>query len=341
MFKNAVVVGYGSIGKRHAAHLLSISEKVYIYDPVKRVDEFESTGLHFLSNLTEKSIYPDPQDIAIIANWGPDHLASFEICVGLGFSNFVLEKPLTSSLADLYKLRALIANRKLNVIVKQGWESEKIGSRIRNLGFQLNLGEPVAMFVSGGARCISTAGSHNIHLASTVFDSLPNEVMGHLKNDYINPRNSTLSYIEGTCSILFEKNQRLSMSYSNRSSVQGKVEIYWKEAFGEFIDESKIKIFERNKNRAFANTITRYGPAEELVWNDKPPSEKPFSVSSLEKLYQEFSTLISSEFQLKFERHFFSNEALLRALISSAQGKVIRMNDSLDEAWSSMDFKIS
>jgi predicted dehydrogenase len=341
MFKKVLVVGYGSIGKRHAAHLLNFSEKVFIYDPLKTVDDLKSTGLEFISNLAEKSFHPDSQDIAVIANWGPDHLTSFEMCVDLGFTNFVLEKPLTSSLGDLVKLRTLIKNRKLHVIVNQGWESEKIGSRIRKLGYYLNLGEPAAMFVTGGARCISTAGSHNIHFASTVFDSTPAEMMGHLSDDRINPRNSGLSYLEGTCSILFAQKQRLSMSYSNRSSVQGKVEIYWKDAFGEFIDESTIRIFKRSKDRPFANIITRYGPAEELIWDDTPPSEEAQNLSGFEKLYQEFSILSSNEFQLKFERHFISNEALLRTLISSEQGKVINMTEPLDESWLDRDFKIS
>ena len=341
MFRNALIIGFGSIGKRHAAYLLNVSQKVFVYDPLKTIDEFKSTGVAYISSLAEKSFQPDQQDIAVIANWGPDHFRSFEMCVDLGFQNFVLEKPLTSSIADLYKLRTLVNSRKLNVIVNQGWESEKIGSRIRKLGLQLNLGEPAAMFVSGGARCISTAGSHNIHLASTVFNSIPVEMMGHLRNDRINPRNSALSYLEGTCSILYAQEQRLSMSYSNRSSVQGKVEIYWREAFGEFIDESTIRIFERKKNRPFANIITRYGPADEIVWDDIPPSEEPLSVTGFEKLYQDFSNLSSKNFLLTFERHFISNEALLRTLISSERGKVIKMYETLDEAWLKMDFKIS
>jgi len=341
MFQNALIIGYGSIGKKHAAHLIKYFKKVFIYDPLKTVDEFYFTRFEFVSNLTRLAFHPDSQDIAVIANWGPDHLGSFEICLGLGFKNFVLEKPLTSSLTDLIKLRTLIKTRNVNVLVNQGWESEKLGIRIRKLGFNLDLGEPVAMFVSGGARCISTAGSHNIHLALGVFDSVPIEMMGHLKDDRINPRNSELAYYEGTYSIIFEQGQRLSMSYSNKSSVQGRVEIYWRDAYGELINEAKVRIFERDYKRPYANIITRYGIPDKLVWDDITPSEEPQILSAFQKMYRGFQNLTLSEFQRIFERHFISNEALLRTLISSDQGKVIRMNQPIDEAWSEMDFRIS
>jgi hypothetical protein len=85
---------------------------------------------------------------------------------------------------------------------------------------------------NGGARCISTAGSHIIHLANQLFASSPLIISGLGRSDSINPRNASLSFYEGVFSFSYPGNQMLSITYSNGSSVAGDVLIFWKDAIG-------------------------------------------------------------------------------------------------------------
>lgn len=344
MFKRAVIVGCGSIGTSHAKSLSNISQEIHIVDP-KFVNtnnlEIDFSSSSIVSNLSQLGFSPESTDIAVISNWGPDHWKTVKHAANLGFTQFVLEKPMTSSMLDLFSLKALVVEKNINVVVNQGWASEKLGLRIVRIGEELGLGKPVAIWVNGGARCISTAGSHIIHLASNIFGGQPKFVCGFGESDAINPRNVNLSYFDGTYSVRFQNNCSLGINYTNRSSISGGIEIYWKEAQGLLRDSGQLKVSRRSENRIFKEIITRYGNADEEIFSGYPPLLPGQLEVSPATLYMKLVSENSNSLRLEFMDHLRSTEILLRLLISSKLGRRIAMDEPLSDEVLAIDFKIS
>lgn len=344
MFKRVVLIGFGSIGKRHALGVSQICESMIIVDPnsmafVLLPDELPPyTQLSSILDL-QSSISSD--DLVIVANWGPDHLRTIQECVRLGYRNFVIEKPITSSLSDLEKLRKLIKDNSLRVVVNQGWGAQQLGERIRDLGLTLGLGEPVSVWVTGGARCASTAGSHYIHLASRILNEDPVTVMAHGMSSNINPRGDHLSYFDGVYSVVYKFGKRFSMSFSNMSSIEGDVRILWRDASGEFFSSGDITITGRVPDREYARIVTRYGLPTLKLFSGTPPTSKDFTNDGFLDLYNLIYTSSIEELDELFERHALSNEILLKLLVSNEIRRQVDLTEELSKELTMMDFRIS
>ena len=344
VFNTVVIVGFGSIGLRHARYTSQISKKLVVVDPSETIDTDLLTDFAIFARykcVTDLPAASSTSDLVVIANWGPDHFSTLKTCVDIGFRQFVIEKPLTSKLSDLYELIKFADKHKLRIVVNQGWEAQELGLRVRELGLHLGLGEPQAIWVTGGARCLSTSGSHQIRLASSILNANPIEVVGHGKSDAINPRNKSLAYYEGVFSVLYSENKRLSMSYTNRSSVSGRVEIFWKEAIGEIISEEVLRITRRDENRSFKTVITRYGIPDRVIFEGIPPFEIDKPQGYFEALYAKLIDVESTNLPNEFALHTLSHEVLLRLLISCEIGRTVSMDENIGEELSSLDFKIS
>ena len=344
MFKCVIVIGFGSIGKRHAESASSICESMVIVDPnptafVNRPNILAPfTQVSSILDLQHSS---SPDDLVIVANWGPDHWKTIQECVDLGFNNFVIEKPITSSLTDLQKLRDLINNELLRVVVNQGWDAQQLGERIRDLGLHLGLGEPVSVWVTGGARCASTAGSHYIHLASRILNEEPITVMAHGSSSNINPRGEHLAYFDGVYSVNYKSGKRLSMSFSNMSSIEGDVQILWRDASGNFSNNGDLTITGRDPDREYANIITRYGLANLQLFSGTPPTKRILTNDAFQDLYKLFFEYSKEELNNLFERHALSNEILLKLLVSSEIKRQVDLGEELSKKHTMMDFRIS
>lgn len=98
------VVGYGSIGQRHAANAASLGHKVLVYDPRTRRDvEFEH------------NIY-DTCDAVVIATPSWVHIAGIRACAERG-RHMLVEKPIATSMATLREMLDFAASKNLVVMV--------------------------------------------------------------------------------------------------------------------------------------------------------------------------------------------------------------------------------
>jgi predicted dehydrogenase len=340
VFRVGIVVGVGSIGIKHARFLESISEDMILIDNKFNTSgiadlkkEFESA--HFLKHINELSERFTDKDIAVIANWGPDHYETLVYLVSKGFRNFVLEKPCVDSLDEVKKLWTLAYDTPLKIAVNQGWFYDKIGLTINSISRDLGLGKAVAIFISGGARCISTAGSHWISLANQLFSSEPQVIFSDARNDLINPRSPSLSFYEGVFSFRYPQKERLAINLTNDSSIEGKIEIYWQNALG-LLDSNKLYIYKRNDDST-PNKITRYGKAEQLVY-----SGPVFDLdNSLANLYKSFHENNQIEFNGDFLKHLKVTSSIIYALISSEINKKIYFEESVDKEFYLKKYKIS
>jgi predicted dehydrogenase len=314
---NFLLVGLGSIGRKH---LLTLNHyyphsKIFVVDPAYLPGEqiFESITFSVCAEIPASISI---NGVAIVANWGPDHFKSFLALVEAGFTRILMEKPLADSLDELKIIKEICLQKNIILSVNHSWHFESLASRILSISDSLGLGDPVMLTANGGARCISTAGSHVIHLANQLFASSPQTISGLGRSDFINPRNASLSFYEGVFSFSYPGNKMLSITYSNSSSVAGDVLIYWRDAIGNLKDE-EIEIYERPRKRDFASVITRYGEPTELVFKGIIPDLE-------DRLYRDvYDFLVKASFPdstKNLNEHLKSSESLIQAIIASKLG---------------------
>lgn len=339
-FNNVVVVGVGSVGTKHALFLKPFSKKLILVDPIfsslkwqDKYHDFES-ALRFTS-LNDLDLKLTEGDLAVISNWGPDHYSTILNLSSRGIKNFVLEKPCADSLLEIENLLDIAQVQKLRIAVNQGWYYDKLGPRINQMAKNLNLGDAKAIFISGGARCISTAGSHWISLANQIFSNDPQLIFSSARSDSINPRSRDLAYYEGVFSFSYPDNKRLAICLTNGSSVEGRVEVYWRDAIG-IILQDQFTIYSR---RDFPNPsqITKYGPASNLIYNEPMNS----SQKSFLNLYETFKILKQEEFYEDLKKHLSVTRSIICALISSEVGVQIDFSKKPDSNFYDRKFKIS
>lgn len=342
--KNVILVGCGSIGKKYLLEILDLSLDCIVVDPKNNLD----LNIDYISQIRFKHINTMkgiPRDFitenttVIIANWGPDHFESFMYFVKLGVRRFIIEKPIVSKLKDLNKLEKLVINNKLVVIVNQGWNAIHLADRILKLADQFSLGEILAINVNGGARCMSTAGTHYIHLASTLLKSDFYRLTSTLNSKNINPRASFLSFYDGNIAVEYQDQKYFSMQFSNKSSVQGGVRLYWAEAVGELIDQN-LTINRLNPDRNFKNIVTRYAQPDNVPFSGII-SNFDFDTESEFKNLLSDSTLDFSKTVMSFKNHIQSNRILFYGLIANDLNRSIFKNSSIPMKYLFKDYKIS
>lgn len=113
MQENTLIIGYGSIGKRHAKNLIDLGITPYIL--TRYPDKLDAIFLKDISTLKDKNI-----GCCIISSPTARHLADFEKCLThlKGIKKILIEKPLESSylkgrhiknLSHKYKLKIFVA----------------------------------------------------------------------------------------------------------------------------------------------------------------------------------------------------------------------------------------
>ena len=108
--KKILVVGYGSIGKRHVENLLSISNLEVIV--CTKRNDVGKLKKHAKVYSTIKQCLEEKPDIGIIANETSLHVPTAIKLAEAGLDLF-LEKPLSNSLKDVEKLHAIVKKKKL------------------------------------------------------------------------------------------------------------------------------------------------------------------------------------------------------------------------------------
>ncbi len=110
-----LVIGYGSIGKRHVNNLLSLGFScVYVLSRQKISNaDNRITFIRNLETIKSKSVYA-----TIICSATSEHILDTIKAIGLN-SHILIEKPITNSISDLDKLKVL--TRSYKKIIRTGY----------------------------------------------------------------------------------------------------------------------------------------------------------------------------------------------------------------------------
>lgn len=324
-----ILVGAGSIGRAHARAVADRYQRFYVIDPNEAARdaaaELLSGDVSCYESLDGALLHlqTDPRDsTAIVANWGPDHADSFERLCRSGVPRVLVEKPMASSAASARHMVELANQLGVRLIVGN---SRRYNGTVDFIQAQFRKIEdvPESIVVHGGALCTVTNGMHWLDLACAVFGELPISVAADLHDGRINPRAPHLGYWDGVATWRFPNARRLTISYSNASSVGGQLAIYGRVSRLDIDDHGKVWIADRDPDAVSTDPrVTRYGPVSDrrTMLEFRPPTSA--TASMLDHL-ESVDPLVPDA-----SEHAAVMEAMLASLYASEAG--IRVSLPLD-----------
>lgn len=335
----ALLIGYGSVGRRH------LSELVRRYDSVDVVDlkfankvpgdvpPYENVSLY--SDLSQLEP-PKSYSIVVIATWGPTHLSVVKLVLDFQPKFILLEKPVESSISKVNELESMIANSEIyatvNFSLRHGSLYEKLSQILQNQ----TLGQVCSITITAGAKCVATNGIHYLDLFMQLFGETPTSVIANLVMENINPRDSSLNFLGGLASFSFTKGKSLNFVFSNNSFAELVLEIVFEKARVVFAN-SKLEVYSTNNSEIFINRPkTRSVVFDSLVKSESLLNLPPFDGISL--LY---SKIQSSPSMFRIQDSTESTRQILRACIASSRGKRLNSIENISDEVINKDWRIS
>lgn len=269
-FDTALLLGAGSIGKRHAKFMADRYKRLLIVDP--SVDSRAWVAANFDSAETYETLGEgldalDGQTVtAVVATLGPLHRDNVSQLIEYGVRHIYCEKPLATSIADGYYISELATRTNCRLLVGLQRRYSGVAGQIRSFATDYLGGEPVSIVGHGGAQCLITTGMHWIDLSVDIFRSFPARVSGLGVADRMNPRGSDLDMWQGTATWEFSGQRMLALTYSNRSSVDGFLHIYCPLGRIDLCPDGAVRAYRRRDSEIERDDrITRTGEAMELT----------------------------------------------------------------------------
>jgi predicted dehydrogenase len=142
-----VVVGYGSIGKRHVQNLLKIPNTEIIIC-TKQKNEISSTKIKIFNSLSE--CINEKPDVGIITNESSFHVQTAILLANAGIDLFI-EKPLSNSLKDCKELLKIIKKKKLITQIGCQLRFHKCIKKIKEVIVKKKLGKIISIKVECGS----------------------------------------------------------------------------------------------------------------------------------------------------------------------------------------------
>lgn len=319
--KCAVLIGLGSIGKTHLIHINRYFETIHIIDTNTDVFENEiidrrKTKLH--RSLEAFSIENKIPDLCVIANWGPDHFHYFESLEKIGCKKFIIEKPLVSSMEDLYKIKNLKSEKKLDIYMNTPWIYSPIKSRLNEIQRDFKLGKIVNLSVTGGAKCLVTNGIHYLALTIHLLEESPQFVWGKCNSSAINPRSSSFLFLEGTFNFDFGDMKFLNINFSNSSKIQAHFNITFENGIG-ILEGDNLKILGiKNINSIFDESPTRTHYPSEVLFDGNPFIDG----NGNDGMHQIYENILDLNHDDGFDNAYLTMKSIFLSLISNEHNSI-------------------
>lgn len=285
-----LVIGYGSIGRRHAQVLSTLTSSIAIVNRRESVRR-QAAQDHPRARIAERLAaldgegFPWESTIAVIATWGPSHASLFGELADRGVRYVLCEKPLAASvgLADAMVRRA--ESQQIVLAVNHDVRFARLAPALRAFAAARELGAPVAVVVEGGAACLVTNGIHWIDFAAELFGAEPEQVISTVYGEAINPRAPDLGFYGGTAIWRFSDQREAVITLSNRSSVEPTVRVYFRDAVAEIeyvSTEAGLYLNAVIRRRDWAAVarfpaVTRTGPVVDEIFAGRLPEVRTFS----------------------------------------------------------------
>lgn len=290
----AVVIGFGSMGRRHVRALAKRTQHLAIVErdeAARGRAAAEYPAARVAGSLDEltHSGWPWESALAVIATWGPSHAELFERLARLGARRVICEKPLAHSVKHGAEMVAIARSRRMAVAVNHVGRYMGRAQGIDELIRAHGLG-PVELFVAhGGAAGLVTNGIHFIDFACQVFASEPQRVISTARPDPINLRSPRLLFYGGSATWTFPGGREAVLAFSNRSSLYPQVHLYHRHSVTQIdILANAVTIFEREPDEVKApSAVTRTGRPGRMVYSGPIPGALKGIDEALPGLYDD------------------------------------------------------
>lgn len=278
----ALLVGAGSIGKRHARLMIDRYQTLHVVDPSEESRNWatETLGDRVIvhADLQGALTKIGTSDLtAVVATLGPLHHANVSQLIEHGVRRIYCEKPFASSIRDGHHLVELAEQSSTRLIVGLQRRFSTLVDQILKFSREHLGGDPVSIVGHGGALCLVTTGMHWVDLAIDLFKGFPSEVSGLGNADQMNPRGANLDVWQGTAVWRFSSGRLLTLTYSNHTSVDGFLSIYCPRGRIDICPDGEIRAYKRDDSEIQRDQrVTRTGEALQL--SEKvfvPPSVHP------------------------------------------------------------------
>ncbi len=333
-----LLVGCGSIGKRHLSELLQRYSKVFVVDINQEVRRnLEIKFGNQVSAFSAISELPKTElDLAVISTWGPDHLSHLRSVLMIRPRFILIEKPLESSLYKISQISQLLQESEVPYAINFSLRYNEQLNKILLLASKYNLGKITNISVSGGANCVSTNGIHYLDFFMTLLNSFPESVMADLRNDQINPRNRDLSFFGGVATWRLKNGVSVTLDFSNSSFSQPRILTYLERGMIDIYSES-MKVFSNNDLRQIKDlpiTRTKVFDQELETLNLADPAH-------LDGMTILYSKICSGDSDIKFDDQIEGTKQIILACISSKLERKVYADETFSEELLMHDWKIS
>ena len=138
--RNAVIIGVGHVGKRHALRLSKIFKKLYIIDPNENSlnwckDNIDNKILLFnnFSEFSFENTSESTSSVAVISNWGIDHHTAFFNSVNKKINKIYMEKPFSHSLSKINDISEYVLKNNINLVSGFQLRHSQLGDVIKSI----------------------------------------------------------------------------------------------------------------------------------------------------------------------------------------------------------------
>ena len=270
-----ILIGVGSIGRRHLDVLKKLDRPTICVDKNDKLSKKYNTERYpniigFYKNINQakiKNLKEKKSFTIIISTLGPTHLSFLDRLSSYGFKNFIIEKPVATSIFEIYKFRSLVNTRKLKIRLNLTFRYLNLKYEIEKIKKKYHLGPIKKMICYSGALDLSTCGSHLLDLALQCFESNPDGVVSNLYSDKINPRSKDLEYYEGTSIWKFDNNTEFVLSMSNSSRIKVEMVFVFENAYLVIHPNNSFNIF--IIDGVINKKIYQHQPADNLIASGK------------------------------------------------------------------------
>ena len=140
-----LVVGYGSIGRIHVDNFLEFKDvQIIVYTKRNDLQALKKKGVKISNSLTE--CLKEKPDVGMIANQTSLHIPIAIKLAKEGLDLF-LEKPVSNSLKDIEKLRAIVKKKKLITQIGCNLRFHSCMKKIKSLIEQQKIGKIISVQV--------------------------------------------------------------------------------------------------------------------------------------------------------------------------------------------------
>jgi hypothetical protein len=324
----ALVVGFGSVGRKHTSILLDEGFECHIVDPILPNELPPNVVHHYrledFLNLASNQ-FPAHKDFPIvISNWGPDHTPTLLHLSANGFRRFIVEKPVASRIVDIDSVNRLVWAGDHQIWCNYHLRFDSGLAEMLAFSKGAGFGDVSLFVLSGGAKCLSTTGIHWLDFFLNEQSTEIVHVNGDFSNDAKNPRSQDLVYLSGFLYLRLQDSSKFVMSFTNHSYSSDIIQIYWRNHRATIIG-GFISIFENEAERELP--LTRTNNFGKVVFEGRIKGD---GMLNLHRKFQEDRACMD-----KLTR---ANLVLLSALKESASNNSEVIND---ESVDSHDWRIS